>query len=514
MKALLILCLALTGGNLHAQLVNYLGRQFQHKSLILLEAAGAPREFYYLPTRLLVVESEAGYALSLTKYTGTDEATPRGGLLNVAFTLTPPAAELRSAARFLERELPGATLRGLVPLRADRNGDEPVNYLISHVGDQAEVIALSKHPARVEGDQTIVGLTVDPPTATLLERSLGMASADLALVSRLYYSATSTDASLRVTAPTTTVLGKLLASGKEQLSERDVRRAAARLRAGRELRIEWFGGRAGVDSEQQEQLVDRIVTALLQRFLTPASTRDGMGYRVGDHVIREDSISLTVRTASTVRVPVLLVGQAGGIVTADNRSDYVHRVVLGERQQREVSFSISGGVLPDFPVDFSRVGVRFRGGAGVPLRPLDFRDDFQRTETVALPDTSTYEYQTSWQLPATQRTVTSDWLPVTWPAPVVLAPPLERTRVSLLRSEQPPPDLLRHVLVLNGQLGGQPTQLLSVSYRAEAALPENALEVYHDPGTPVTLELTTITRGYNGLEKQLKTITDDYLQIL
>ena len=134
------------------------GEHLQYLGIHLLESADDPLAFYYLPTQLEVTEREDGKALSMTKYIGREQDDPSGALFNMSFTISPPAAKLKRVESYLKRKVAGARLRGLVPLFSEASPGRAVSYLVSHLTDEAEVLAMSHRPVTVENAQTSIGL--------------------------------------------------------------------------------------------------------------------------------------------------------------------------------------------------------------------------------------------------------------------------------------------------------------------------------------------------------------------
>lgn len=517
MKYILLICGFLFWTEGSAQQVNYLGVQLRYRGLILLESAHDPFSFYYLPTTLRVADAGTGKALSLTKYTGTEEEAPRGGLLNVGFTLNATDDELMKADEYLKEQIPGASICGRVSLWPEIENDRPVNYLISGFGESGMALAMSTLPATVEGSRTDIGLLLNPEETTLLSKSLEMASADLALVTELYYEAVVTDLSLRATAPISPVLKKLLASGRDPVSERDIQKLAMGLINSRHIHIEWFsGGGDGEGAEQRELFAKRVITQLLHRFLAPAPAPEngknkGAHYwPLEQHQIREDSVSITITADRKIRVPITLTGQVGGIVTTDNRDEYIRLLPLKKNRFRETVCYIRPDLLSAFPSVFTSVQLEVRGRDSGATERISFVGQLDRRARISLAGTEEHEFRTAWLHRLSRRTLSGKWAPLKG-LTVPLVPPLTQMRITLVRSPTPPPDLLRHIVVFRGKVDGHDTELRTVSYTAAEQISDNHLTLFHDPGTPVVVEITTISRGYKGAIKTLKTITDESL---
>lgn len=204
--AISVCCLvfALIGGSAWA-LVNYEAGRMEINGILLLQDAGDPDVYYYLPTVPRVSEKNNGaLEISLVKFVDPKGDTS-GGLLHMLMTFSLPADERAALENALKQKRPKARLAGPVPLNQQEEGSfSIISGTLSDEGFTRSLISSGRAPV-APGSRAAVAATLSPQGATLLWESLNKPTSDVSVALRTYYEASLPSFEARISADVSTV---------------------------------------------------------------------------------------------------------------------------------------------------------------------------------------------------------------------------------------------------------------------------------------------------------------------
>ncbi len=170
-------------------LVNYEAGQLEVNGVLLLQDAGEPDVFYYLPPAPRVaLRPDGGAELAVIKFVDPKGDTS-GGLLHMLITFTLPPDELAALREALKKAQPNARLRGPVPLKQEAEGSFTIiSGTLSDKGFTRSLISSGRAPV-TPGAKAAVAATLSPHGATLLWDSMNKPTSDVSVALRTYYEA-------------------------------------------------------------------------------------------------------------------------------------------------------------------------------------------------------------------------------------------------------------------------------------------------------------------------------------
>ncbi|MFO7964872.1 MAG: hypothetical protein R6U50_13190 [Desulfobacterales bacterium] len=186
-------------------LVNYEAGQLELNGILLLQDAGDPDVYYYLPPAPRVSErKDGGLELSLVKFIDPKGDTS-GGLLHMLVTFTLPEDELKNLREALKQENGKARIAGPIPLHQDEEGSFTIiSGSLSDKGFTRSLISSGRAPV-TPGSKAAVAATLSPHGATLLWESLSKPTSDVSVALRTYYEAVLPSFQAKISAEISTV---------------------------------------------------------------------------------------------------------------------------------------------------------------------------------------------------------------------------------------------------------------------------------------------------------------------
>lgn len=257
-------------------------RQFIN-GVALLRDKDDPLAYYYLPTYpRLSLNDEGMPEMYIVKFVGRKDGEadqPSGGLLHFLFTLDIPQAEVEQLEEELQNKVPGATLRGPVPLQVDRpldrNEDSPrasfqiISAVLNEETGQFTSNVVSSGVAPVTpGSKAAVAAVLSEEGATLLFDSLEghQGASDVSVAITAYYEAAVTGFTGTVNADLSTVYDYMLELNnfQEEYTKFEIRDTVdSMVREGLiEMDVTDRAG-LGIDTAQSEALLDLVTNKLI-----------------------------------------------------------------------------------------------------------------------------------------------------------------------------------------------------------------------------------------------------------
>ena len=380
----------------------------------LFQDATDARRYYYLPPApSLASWPDGAPQLLCVKYVDPQGAAS-GGLLHFLATLELPAERLAEVEQELAKRIPGAVLAGALPLaeaKAQGQGEtasfQVVSAVLSATGEGAFTRSLitSGHAPLTPGSRAAVAATLDQRGATLLWDSLGGATSDVSVSLAAEYEALVRGYNATVSADVTTVYEHFSAVFNRQqgYTKRELRQVVDELSHSNVLKVEVFDRSKGlgIDAGAMDGILslvtDKLVALMFdhQAGLAKMPEKEvavergqvkgrqsrgaftaffaGSGDQpyVTDNQfvlksrqdIRRTTFSINLARETTVRVPVYLAGNMGGLYREWRGNADVFRVVnLADPafQTREVRFVVDSEWVPLFPSLVNWVAVTFR----------------------------------------------------------------------------------------------------------------------------------------------------------
>jgi len=252
--------------------------------IALLRDKDDPSAYYYLPTYPRLSLNQDGMPeMYMVKFVGRKDGTadqPSGGLLHFLFTLDIPQVEVEELEKELRKKVPGATLRGPVPLLVDRpldrNEDSPkasfqiISAVLNEATGQFTSNVVSSGVAPVTpGSKAAVAAVLSEEGATLLFDSLEgkQGASDVSVTVTAYYEAAVTGFVGTVNADLSTVYDHMLdlKNYQENYTKFEIRDTVDSLiREGTiEMEITDRAG-LGIDTSQSEAMLDLVTNKLIE----------------------------------------------------------------------------------------------------------------------------------------------------------------------------------------------------------------------------------------------------------
>ncbi len=541
----------------------------------LFQDADQPSDYYYLPPApTLALNADGSPQLLCLKYIDP-EGKASGGLLHLLASLELPAERVAELEELLKEKRPGAHIVGalsLVGARAEEGTPAPASFQVvsAVLSDAAEggftrSLITSGHAPLTAGSRAAVAASLDARGATLLFDSLNGLTSDVSVSIGAEYEAKVRGYNATVSAEVATIYEHMSAvlNRQEGYEKRELRQVVDELYHDNVIQIEVFDRTKslGLEASTVEGILslvtDKIVTLMFdhQTGLAKMPEREvavekgqikgrqsrgafvkwfaGTGdqpYYTDDQFvmksrqdIRRTTFSLNLAYDTTVRMPVYLSGNMGGLYAAHRNNPDIFRVVnLGDPsfQVREVRFVLDGDWAAAFEGLVNWVSVQlvkeYEGDqpavdAQAQLTAKDVGEgQLDRVLTyprlgVSGPEWLGYRYRVNWSLlrkGTISQPAAEGWLTSSEPV-VTLRPPLAMTQAEL--------EVDRDAMIDRGVRVG----VVEVRSRvAGAAEPQRAavlrvtdsesvvtLNAIHDPGTEPEARVTWIAATGGGRQE-------------
>lgn len=380
----------------------------------LLQTVEDPSVYQYVPTYPQLSTKEDGtLELLCLKYVDPQGGTS-GGLLHALVQFTLPPEVVARLEKELQKDIPGATIAGPVPLLPatgeETRGGGSFQVVSAVLSDQEEggftrsLITSGTAPV-TPGSKAVVAAILEPQGATLLWDSLTGPTSDVSVAIHAAYEAQVRAYNARVSAEMDTLYQHLsrISNNQRSFSRRQTRRIVDELVQSGDLKVEVFDrtkafGLKADDLEAVLQLVTDKLTELMfdaesgwaqeppreaavEMGQIPGRRKSGWFSRVfggeknpqyvtdDQYVlkrrqdIRRHRFSLVLDKATTVRVPVDTAGNLGGLyqeLSTDERYFRVVDLTDPDFEVRSVHFQVDGGYLEAFEDTLNFVSVNFR----------------------------------------------------------------------------------------------------------------------------------------------------------
>lgn len=469
----------------------------------LFQDADQPSEYYYLPPApTLATDREGRPQLLCLKYVDP-KGESSGGLLHLLASLELPDDQVAALEEKLKEKRPGARIVGalnLLEARREEGAPETASFeVVSAVlsdsadGGFTRSVISSGHAPLTAGSRAAVAASLDPRGATLLFDSLNGATSDVSVSIAAEYEAKVRGYNATVSAEVATVYEHLSAvlNKQEGYEKRELRQVMDELYHDNVIEVEVFDRTKslGIDASVVEGILnlvtDKIVSLMFdyQSGLAKMPEREvavekgqiqgrqsrgaftkwfaGTGnqkYFTDDQFVMKDredirrtTFFLNLAQDTTVRMPVYLAGNMGGIYEAHRDNPDIFRVVnLGDPsfQIREVRFVLDGEWAAAFEGLINWVSVQLLKEYGGDQPAVEGQAQLTATNVaegnlegtvtyprlgVSGPEWLDYQYRVNWSL-LRRDTVSEppggDWLTSSEPV-VTLRPPLEITEAEL-----------------------------------------------------------------------------------
>ncbi|HDR15179.1 MAG TPA: hypothetical protein ENN79_06825 [Desulfobacteraceae bacterium] len=558
-------------------LVNYESGQLEINGVLLLQDAGDPNAYYYLPPAPRVsTKPDGSLELSVVKFIDPDGETS-GGLFHILVAFSLPPDELEALRKELKSEQPDAKLLGPVPLQQDQEGSFAIiSGTLSDEGFTESLISSGKAPV-TPGSKAAVAATLTPHGATLLWDSLNRPTSDVSIALSAYYEAILPSFNARIHADVSTVYTHFskVQSVKKRYTKRQIRDIVDELVRTGTVEIDVLD-RLPEDTASQamQALVDMVSTKLTEIIFDTttgftavpekeaavekgqikgrqkkgwlAKLFTGTGnqkYYTDDQYVlkqREDinravfSINLTRR--SVVKVPVYTAGNISGLYQEFKDNPRLFRVVnLADPafQKRDIYFCIDGdfsGAFEDM-INFAGVAVRkaYSDHDDATGEVMFTREDIReghlsKSWTYARlgqsgEDWLNYRYRTNWSIQG-RHTIsdpadTDSWNVSSNPM-VTIAPPLRRLdlEIDADRFLFENADIRSAMIEVRYHIFGQvKTERLAVM-RATDADSFSTAAVFHDPEDPVEYRVNWYSRTGKSIEGEWIPLESSYLVLV
>jgi hypothetical protein len=393
---------ALSAGSVWA-LVNYEAGRMEINGVLLLQDAGDPDVYYYLPTVPRVSEKNNGaLEISLVKFVDPGGETS-GGLLHMLMTFSLPADERAALENALKQKKSEARLAGPVPLNQQEEGSfSIISGTLSDEEFTRSLISSGRAPV-TPGSRAAVAATLSPHGATLLWESLNKPTSDVSVALRTYYEASLPSFEARISADVSTVYEHFskVFNRQDNYARRQIRDIMDELVRTGTINVEIFDRLPeNTANKAMQSLVDLATTKLTEIIFDQetgftaipekeeavesgqikgrqkkgwlAKVFTGTGnqkyYTDNQYVLKKRtdinraSFNINLNRRSVIRVPVDTAGNISGLYREFGENPEMFRVVnLADPafEKREVFFRIDGnfsGVFEDI-MNFAGVSV-------------------------------------------------------------------------------------------------------------------------------------------------------------
>jgi hypothetical protein len=395
-------------------LVHYDKGQRTIRGVQLLQAAGDPSIYYYVPQfPRLATRADGELELLCLKYVDAQGGT-NGGLFHALVEFSLPPDVVAELEKELKKEVPNARIAGPVPLlQAATDGEEGLGsfQVVSAVlSDRAEggftrsLITSGRAPL-APGSKAVVAAILNQKGATLLWDSLSGGTSDVSIAIHAYYEAAVEGYNARVLADVSTVYTHFsrISNQQQGYTKRQLRKVVDDLQRNGTLTIEVFDRTTSLGIKADEmggvlQMITEKLTELMfdhqsgwakdpdreaaveanqilgrqdrgwfaQTFLGADDTK----YYTDDQYvlkrredIRHNVFTLNLSKSTTIKVPVDTAGNLGGLYAELGKDARYFRIVnLNDTafEFRPVHLQLDGEYVDAFQdaVNFVTVNIR------------------------------------------------------------------------------------------------------------------------------------------------------------
>ncbi len=390
----------------------------------LLQDAADDKAFFYLPQFPRLATKADGETLEFlcVKYVAADPTKASGGLFHALVEFTLPAELLAAVQKELEVQIPGAVLRGPVPLmQAVEDGEDGlggfriVSATLNDTGEGGftrNVLTSGRAPL-TPGSKAVVAAMLNQEGATLLWETLAAPTSDVSVSITAYYEAVVPAYNAVVTAEMETLYTHYSKVGNRQsgYTKRELREISDELVRNGDIKVEVVdrSKALGIESKSMAGILD-VVTSKLTDLMFDAEagwskapekevavaakqikgrqkrgwfsktfggTEDTKYYTDNQYVLKDrtdvqrNRFQVNLTQSTTIRVPVDSSGNLGGLYTSFKDDPRYFRVVnLADTafERQTVNFQIDGGYLDSFQdtVNFVSVEMRKKYSGGKP----------------------------------------------------------------------------------------------------------------------------------------------------
>ncbi len=186
-------------------LVNYETGRIEVNGVLLLQDAGNPDAYYYLPPAPRVSQrKDGGLELSVIKFVDPKGDTS-GGLFHMLVSLSLPQDDFDALKEELKTLKPNAELLGPVQLKQEEEaGFSIISGTLTDKKFTTSMIASGRAPV-TPGSKAAVAATLSPHGATLLWESMQKSTSDVSVALRTFYEATLPSFTAKISAEVSTV---------------------------------------------------------------------------------------------------------------------------------------------------------------------------------------------------------------------------------------------------------------------------------------------------------------------
>ena len=408
--------LLLTLSSLPARaLVHYEEGRLEVLGVQLLQDADNASVYYYIPQSPYVSTKDDGTLELLCLKFVDAQGGASGGLLHALVKFDLPPAAVAALEKELEKDHPGATIAGPVPLMqavgeegSDSMGSfEVVSAILSDQdegGFTRKVLTSGAAPV-TPGSKAVVAAILNPQGATLMWDSLSGPTSDLSVAIHAYYEARVKAYNAKVTAEMETIYNhrSVVSNVQSGYTKRQLRRIVDQLVQDGALKVEVFdrSKSLGIEAKELDAILS-IVTDKLTELMFDSTTgwakepereagveanqlpgrqergwfskvfggarnekyiTDNQYVRKRREDIRQHKFELILDKETTIRVPLDTAGNIGGLYDElSNDPRYFRIVDLYDPafETRTVHFQIDGNYLDAFQNHVNFVSVNFR----------------------------------------------------------------------------------------------------------------------------------------------------------
>lgn len=413
MRIGVILCLIILTNQAHA-IIKYDEGSMIINGIQLFQDREAPDDYYYLPQfPKISTRPDGTLELIFIKYVGSGGPATNGGLFHalVEFSLTPE--EIRNLEIGLKKKIPGARVRGPVPMQeAIADGEKGVASfkLISSILTQTKGdhpfttnIVTSGHAPLLPGSKAAMAARLSQEGATLLWESFQSGTSDVSIALEGYFIAAVKGYNAVIEADMDILYQHFseLQSVIGGFSRSDTRKIVDSLVQTQNIKIDVFDQSAGlgIKTDDMQKIMDLITSQLISLMFDaqngwaklpthekPAdadikarTANGGLGGWLfgGDDAyvsdnqyflkerkdIRSFKFYMNLSKSTTIRVPIYTSGNLRGLYDLDKSDGRYFRIVDMDDpdfQHREIHFQVDGNYADGFKDIINFVTVNFR----------------------------------------------------------------------------------------------------------------------------------------------------------
>lgn len=381
----------------------------------LFQDREVPQDYYYLPQYPKIATRPDGtLELMFIKYVGNGGPASNGGLFHalVEFTLT--AEEIKSLETELKKKIPGAKLRGPVPMQeAMKDGEAGVasfrlisSVLTNTTGDNPFTtnVVTSGHAPLLPGSRAAMAAHLNQQGATLLWESFRSGTSDVSVALEGYFVAAVKGYNAVIEAEMDILYQHFseLQNIQGGFSREQTRNIVDSLVQTQDIRVEVFDQSAGlgIKTDDMQKIMDLITSQMITLMFDvqngwarlpeqekPADAEiknrysngglAGFLFGAGDEAyvpdnqyvlkqrkdIRSFKFYMNLSKSTTIKVPVYTAGNLRGLFELDKEQGKYFRIVNMDHpdfQRREIHFQVDGNFAEGFNEVINFVTVNFR----------------------------------------------------------------------------------------------------------------------------------------------------------